>query len=692
MSAPIHQHELSDKWDDYFDQYATEEIQEVIETLEKDEYLDTVPLKIDFETVSEFDADFAHDLQNAPRDVFSAATQALEGRDEFVESPDLPVNPVEFRIQNLPKIRIREITHEYLGSLVSVDGIVQQATDPQPRFVELAFECLRCGTITRIRQSNDSLSEPHECQGCERQGPFRTDMRQTKHIHHQRLRVQESPEGLRGGKDPRSVDIHLEGDLVDLAAPGDQVTVTGRLTYPDPASTGDDDPLAQPYLIANNVETETDAFTVSNISDEDEKKIIEYANGDNPLKKVVNSIAPSIFGYQKEKTAIALQMFSGAQKPVEDKTIRGDIHVFLVGDPGTAKSQLLHFVNDIMPRSSYTTGEGSSKVGLTGAAVQSDLGDGSWTVEAGVLVLSDQGIACVDELDKLEEGTDALHSALEQQQVNIAKAGINTTMNARCGLLAAANPKYGRWEPYEPVPEQVDLPPAIVSRFDLIFVLRDEPDRDFDSQLAESVLDTNHAGQQLSAGTEPDDVEELQEPEIPLDLLQKYIMYARETVNPQLTDEAKTKLQEFYVDMRDTNSGDDGAISITARKLEASIRLAEASARVRLSDKITESDAELALDMIKESLSKVGIDPETGELDADAIETGTTKTQRDRIYTLKDVIETVEDEHDDGAPVEVVKETALEHGIEESDFEHELSKMKQKGEVYEPRSGHLRTT
>lgn len=689
MTDSLADHEHTEAWATFYDEYCKEDLTTVAEELAANSYLDAVPLQVTHEDLEAFDENFAARVKLQPETAIASAKKALGYRDAF---EDLPIEDVKYRFKDFPSHPVREITHEHLDTLVAVEGIVQQATDPQPRFTELAFECKRCESITRVPQSETKLTEPHQCRSCERQGPFETVTEMSSYIHHQRIRVQESPEGLRGGQDPRSIDVLIEAELVDMATPGDQVTVTGILTHPDPLTTDGNDPTTQPYIDSQNITTESESFATKKITDEEEERILDIARQENPTETVVNSIAPTIYGNRVEKLALALQMFSGVRKIVDDKTIRGNLHVFLVGDPGTAKSQLLQFVNETMPRASYTTGEGSSKAGLTGAAVQSDLGDGAWTIEAGVLVLSDQGIACVDELDKLDEGTDALHSALEQQKVSIAKAGINTTMNARCGLLSAANPKYGRWDEYEPIPEQVDLPAAIISRFDLIFTLKDKPDPDFDSDLANSILDTNQAGQKMASGEDAEDVEELAKPEISFELLPKYIMYARQEVTPVLTPEAKEKLHDFYVDMRSKGVGEDNAIPITARKLEALVRLAEASARIRLSEEITEEDAGLALDIVKQSLQQVGVDPETGEFDADMVETGTSNSQRDRIKNIQELIDEVAEEHENGAPEEAVYARAEDEGFDMDKLDHELDKLRKQGEVYEPSQGTLRTT
>ena len=366
-------------------------------------------------------------------------------------------------------------------------------------------------------------------------------------------------------------------------------------------------------------------------------------------------------------------------------------------------SQLLQYIREIAPRSVYTSGKGSSSAGLTAAAVRDDFGEGQqWTLEAGALVLADQGIAAVDELDKMRsEDQSAMHEALEQQSISVSKAGINATLKSRCSLLGAANPTYGRFDEYEPIGEQIDLDPPLISRFDLIFTVTDQPDAEKDAELADHILQTNYAGELNTHRTETstsnyteEEVERVTDdvsPSIDAEFLRKYVAYAQRNCFPTMTEEAKSAIQDFYVDLRAQGSDEDAPVPVTARKLEALVRLAEASARVRLSDTVTEEDTERAISIARYSLEDIGLDPETGELDADMIETGTSKSQRDRIKDIKQLIATIEDEYDEGAPVEVVIERAEEEGLDASKAEHEIDKLKQKGEVYEPRTDHLRT-
>ncbi|WP_123623711.1 LAGLIDADG family homing endonuclease [Halorubrum sp. CSM-61] len=296
----------------------------------------------------------------------------------------------------------------------------------------------------------------------------------------------------------------------------------------------------------------------------------------------------------------------------------------------------------------------------------------------------------------------AMHEGLEQQKISVSKAGINATLKARCSLLGAANPKYGRFDQYEPIGEQIDLEPALISRFDLIFTVTDSPDPEHDSRLAKHIIKTNYAGELNTQREElasseftPDQVAEVTQevaPEIDAELLRKYIAHAKRSCYPTMTEEAKELIEEFYVDLRSKGADEDAPVPVTARKLEAMVRLSEASARVRLSDTVEREDADRATDIVESCLKDIGVDPETGQFDADVVETGTSKSQRDRIKNIKGLIADVEEEFEEGAPVEEVLDRAGEIGMDPGKAEQEIEKLRTKGEVYEPKQGHLRTT
>ncbi|SDX93696.1 LAGLIDADG family homing endonuclease [Halopenitus persicus] len=1311
-------------------------------------------LYIDYDDLYQFDRDLAEDFRSQPEQLREYAEEALR----LYDLPaDVSLGRAHVRIENLPDsidIRGIRVHDDHIGTLVSVRGIVRKATDVRPKITDAAFECQRCGTMTYIPQSDGGFQEPHECQGCERQGPFRVNFDQSEFVDSQKLRIQESPEGLRGGETPQAIDVNVVDDITGKVTPGDHVTAVGVLHIEQVEQGNEKSAIFDLYMDGVSITVEDEQFEDMDITSEDVEEIIELSNDPDVYDRMTDSIAPAIYGYEEEKLSMVLQLFSGVTKHLPDGSrIRGDLHMLLIGDPGTGKSQMISYVENIAPRSVYTSGKGSSAAGLTAAAVRDDFGEGQqWSLEAGALVLADQGIAAIDELDKMrcvtgdalihlgdgrttrvrefarevaddgaieelpngrtirdvdatawtmtddgdlvrrpitavheyeapdertrvtlesgesvtathdhpffvfedgeriersaaelaegdwvyvprelptavsdggtavcstsadppanadgmspafaavlgylsgdgnvfydrsqgrygirftntdaellddfeaacrevfdaepvrhpsdrrergpdrdpqetvyvhgksaadavldagmcletydgksfpedvsagdraakaafvramadseghvdtnagnvriasasyellvgvkslllefgvsaqiqtkpkedgrvtvyyltitdadslesfgrhigftatrkddalttvrraasgdrtildvipncgdqlrrlreslrlyqsecgingttycnfengdanvsihrarrildrferrrrtaerdldglesdaswsaltgikdryhvsqrelaegikypqqrvstnwgddeplrldiatrlativeevaetdldelrslvngdvkwrrvtdvttvtEHGDDdrievlqqelagligeevstaedrarelcqrpfdagtwaelrseleafgvsmasiardigvasstvsrwfsgavttdrfdevresaadrietrrreirsvlteieerrrpkvydltvegthnflangmvvhnsedrsAMHEGLEQQKISISKAGINATLKARCSLLGAANPKYGRFDQYEPIGEQIDLEPALISRFDLIFTVTDQPDPEHDSRLARHILKTNYAGElntqreELTTSeftqAEVDDVTEEVAPAIDADLLRKYIAYAKRNCYPTMTEDAKAVIEEFYVDLRSKGADEDAPVPVTARKLEALVRLAEASARVRLSDTVDRKDADRATDIVESCLKDIGVDPETGQFDADVVETGTSKSQRDRIKNLKTLIADIEEDYEEGAPVEEVIDRADEVGMDPSKAEDEIEKLRRKGEVYEPTQNHLRTT
>lgn len=693
--------ELVDAFEQFFRNYCDNEVKQLAQQYPNEQR----SLFIDWQDLYRYDPDLADDYLNQPEQLQRYAEEALRLYDLPI---DVSLGQAHVRIRNLPDTEspeIRDIRAQNMNRLVQVRGIVRKATDVRPKIEEAAFECQLCGTLNRIPQSTGDFQEPHECQGCERQGPFQVNFDQSEFVDAQKLRVQESPEGLRGGETPQALDIHIEDDITGEVTPGDHVSAVGVLRLEQQGNQQEKSPIFDFYMEGVSVDIDEEQFEDMDITEEDKKEIVRLSTEDDIYEKMVASIAPSIYGYDQEKLAMMLQLFSGVTKQLPDGSrIRGDLHMLLIGDPGTGKSQMLGYIRNIAPRSVYTSGKGSSSAGLTAAAVRDDFGDGQqWTLEAGALVLADQGIAAVDELDKMRsEDRSAMHEALEQQQISVSKAGINATLKSRCSLLGAANPKYGRFDQYEPIAEQIDLEPALISRFDLIFTVTDNPDEEKDRNLAEHILTTNYAGELTTQQEEmtslevtTDEIEEMTEqvdPEIDAELLRKYIAYAKQNCHPRMTEEARETIRDFYVDLRLKGTDEDAPIPVTARKLEALVRLAEASARIRLSDTVEAGDAERVVEIVRTTLQDIGVDPETGEFDADIVEAGTTKSQRDRIKNIKQLISDIEAEYDDGAPMDIVLERADEIGMDQSKAEHEIDKLKQKGEVYEPSTDNLRTT
>ncbi|MCL9815904.1 minichromosome maintenance protein MCM [Natronocalculus amylovorans] len=662
-------------------------------------------LYIDYDDLYRFDRDLAEDYKTKPDQLQEYAEEGLR---LFDLPADVKLGNAHVRIKNLPEtidIRSIRVHDDHIGKLIAVQGIVRKATDVRPKVTDAAFECQRCGTMTYIPQTDGGFQEPHECQGCERQGPFRINFDQSEFIDAQKVRVQESPEGLRGGETPQSIDINVEDDITGKVTPGDHVTIVGILHIEQMSNGQEKSALFDLYMDGVSIKIEDEEFEDMDISEEDVREIVELSSDPGIYEKMVGSVAPSIYGYDEEKLAMILQLFSGVTKNLPDGSrIRGDLHMLLIGDPGTGKSQMLSYIQNIAPRSVYTSGKGSSSAGLTAAAVRDDFGDGQqWTLEAGALVLADKGIAAVDELDKMRpEDRSAMHEALEQQRISVSKAGINATLKSRCSLLGAANPKYGRFDRYEPIGEQIDLEPALISRFDLIFTVTDQPDPEHDGKLADHILKTNYAGElntqreRLTTSEftqqEVDSVTEEVAPEIDAELLRKYIAHSKRSCFPTMTDEAKQAIRDFYVDLRAKGADEDAPVPVTARKLEGLVRLSEASARIRLSDTVESEDADRVIEIVRSCLQDIGVDPETGEFDADVVETGTSKTQRDRKMSINGLIEEIAKEYENGAPYEEVLDRAAEIGIDGSKAEKEIESLKRRGEVYEPNQGYLRTT
>ncbi|MXR19957.1 minichromosome maintenance protein MCM [Halobacterium bonnevillei] len=689
--------ELVDRFEEFYRRYYSDDVAELARKYPRE----SKSLHLDWRDLYQMDPDLADDFINHPDDLKEAAEEALRLYDLPV---DVSLGQAHVRVYGLEEsTEIRAIRAEHLNSLVSVQGMVRKATDVRPKIERAVFVCQRCGAETEVPQGDAGFQEPYQCESCERQGPFKLDPERSEFVDSQKLRIQESPEGLAGGETPQSIDVHITDDITGEVTPGDHVTVSGVLRL-DQSEGSDESPVFDLYMEGLSVVIEDEEFEEMNITEEDKQQIVEISERENLYEQMVDSMAPSIYGHREAKLAMILQLFSGVTKHLPDESrIRGDLHMLLIGDPGTGKSALISYVQNIAPRSVYTSGKGSSSAGLTAAAVRDDFGDGQqWTLEAGALVLADQGVAAVDELDKMAaDDRSAMHEALEQQKISISKAGINATLKARCSLLGAANPKYGRFDQYEPIGEQIDLEPALISRFDLIFTVTDKPDPEEDAKLAEHILQTNYAGelntqreQLANSNHTADEVAaetDTVAPAIEASLLRKYIAYSRRNCYPTMTDEAKQAIEEFYVDLRAEGQGEDAPVPVTARQLEALVRLAEASARVRLSDTVEVADAERVISIVRSCLQDIGVDPETGEYDADVVETGRSKTQRDRVKNVKAIIKEIEDEFDEGAPVEEVLDRAEEVGMDADKARHEIDKLKEKGELYQPNKDHLRS-
>ena len=637
-------------------------------------------LIVDYSNFSKYDYKLAEILLDSPEEHIAVFEEAIQ---DF----DVPgaKYPIRVRFTNLPAslfVSIRNVRSKHLGKMIAIEGLIRQASDIRPKITLATFNCPSCGTKILVEQKGDKFSEPERCK-CGRKGKFTLVDKKLADI--QRLVVEEAPDSM-GGEHPKRLPVLLSEDLLSPELekkrnPGNKVSVVGILCeVPLYSSHGTRTTRYDLMVNANNIETVETEFEELETTPEEEQLIKKLAKDPKVYGLLAGSIAPSICGSDNIKEAIVLQLFGGVRKRREDGTsARGDIHIFLVGDPGSGKSEILSYVSTLAPKARYIVGKSASGAGITVAVVKDEF-TGGWALEAGALVLADKGILCLDEMDKMgKEDRSAMHSAMEQQIISVSKANIQATLNTRTTILAAANPKFGRFDPYSPLPSQIELPSTLINRFDLIFPVRDIPDRETDERIAMHVLTLHKEGGEAKGMIESD-------------LLKKYIAYARKKYNPVLTDGAIKVIKEFYVDLRNTavKAGEEiKSIPISARQLQALVRLTEAAARVRLSNKATRNDAKKAIDLLRSCMQAVGTDPETGQFDIDRITTGITATQRSNISIMRQVIEDVMEKYGKVLPMQEVIDNAVETGMDKQKAKEILDALKSKGDIFEPKQGFI---
>jgi len=658
---------------------------------------------VEFSQIEKFDPDLANYALANPTKAIDAAKEAIK----HMVSHALTNPFIHFRIKGLPRdsrIEIRKLRAKHLGSFVSVEGLVRKATEVRPRVTVAEFECARCGHRTSVDQEGMQFHEPLECSkddgGCGRGSgstKFRLLTDPSTFVDTQKIEIQEPPEGLRGGAQPERLVGYIEDDISGRVSPGDRIILSGVLKSVQKGTTVKST-LFDISVDINSIEYEEHEYEEVVITPEDEVRIRELAQSPDTFDKVIASISPTIFGYTQEKEALALQLFGGVSKVLDDGTrIRGDIHIAMIGDPGTAKSQILRYMALLAPRGIYTSGKSSSAAGLTAAAVKDEFGEGRWTLEAGALVLADKGLACIDELDKMnDQDRSSIHESLEQGTISVAKAGITATLQSRCAVLGAANPKYGRFDENRSIAEQIDLPPALLSRFDAIFTMTDRPDAEYDRQVASHILKAHRRGE-VMLHESPEKVQDVDSegimeasmglvPAMDRDFLRKYVAFSKR-ITPIMSDEAVRTLEEYYISIRKLGEAEGASVPITARQLEALIRLAESSARARLSPVVSADDANRAIRIVEYYLSKVA--SEGGRRDIDILATGTSRSQRERIYVLKSLVQQLADERR-GVSLEELVQKATSEGIGEEQVRSLLKRLSDAGEVYSPQPGYYR--
>ena len=503
---------------------------------------------------------------------------------------------------------LREINADLINKLVSVSGMVVRSSEVKPLAKKVAYKCMNCNTVTEAQLKGLVMRKPVKCSACSEK-ELEMDPESSLFIDFQMVRLQELPEDLPAGQLPHYIEVTVMSDLVDQCRPGDRIILTGIIRIEQEQVA----PQAKTSLFrlrmeGNNIEylggragsKDTRSVERIMISTEDERQIRTIASKPDAYEKLIASFAPHIYGHEPIKEAILLLIVGSVTKRLEDgSTRRGDINVLLVGDPGTAKSEMLKFTAKIAPRGLYTSGRGSTAAGLTAAVIRDK--SGIMMLEAGAVVLGDQGIVCIDEFDKIKpEDRSALHEVMEQQTCSVAKGGIVATLNARTSILSAANPIYGKYDPYKNITENVNLPVPLLTRFDLIFIVRDSPDKEKDNLVASHILEIHR------------DAEQAARPAIDIDLFSKYLSYAKQ-IEPALTPDAIDIVRSYYMDMRRIES--EGMITVTPRQLEALIRLASARSRLLLKDMVDAEDAQRAIYLVDQMMRTAGVDVNTGKTD-----------------------------------------------------------------------------
>jgi replicative DNA helicase Mcm len=634
-------------------------------------------LVVDFEQLLEFDMELSKALLEGPNDFLDASDAVLT---EITKLPGM-----RLRVKGLDKSTvIRDIRAAQVGKFIQVEGILTRSSEVKPEVKEAVFKCLRCSELNHVMQIDEVFREPLICENpnCNMRGPFKLEVESSEFRDWQSVRIQERPEELRGGRMPRQLDCIIKDDFVDKAVPGNHMVASGILRVFQEGMFRQRKTTFRKILFINHIEVMQKGVEETELSPEDEARIKEMGKDPWLRNLVIQSISPSIYGYEPVKEGIALQLFGCSPVELPDGArIRGDTHILLTGDPGTAKSEMLKWVSQVAPRGLFTSGKKATGAGLTATAVRDEIG-GGWTLEAGALVITDGGLCCIDEFDKMsDEDRGAILESLEQQTISVAKAGIIATLNTRTSVLSAANPKGGRFDRQRQISEQIDLPPVILSRFDLIFVMRDEPSAERDRTIAHHMLELHR---------EPNRVIK---PPLDVNTLRKLIIYARKSVDPKFEDEEVLKtIENFYVKWRSVAESGESPLPITPRQLEALIRLAKANARMRLSDHVTVEDANRAIKIVSFYLREAGVDTETGKIDIDVLMTGKSRSQREKLQRVLDIIKELETEYGGAAPVEQIKRAAETDGISTSFVEKMIEEELRRGHLYEPKQGMVSRT
>ena len=643
----------------------------------------SISLVVDYIDFDTFKPELAKLITNEPDEMFDAFNKAIfnvlyEIHPDYANEIQ---NNIKVRIGNYTVQKsLREINAEVINKLVGVSGMVVRSSEVKPLAKKIGYRCLNCGGITEAQLQGLVLKKPLKCSKCSEK-ELEMDPDTSIFIDFQMVRLQELPEDLPAGHLPHYLEVTVIGDLVDQCRPGDRILLTGIVRIEQELiSQQMKTSLFRLRMEGNNIEylggrtADKDNRTIERleINSEDEKHIFALARKIDAYDILISSYAPHVYGHEVIKEVILLLIVGSVTKRLEDGSARrGDINVLLVGDPGTAKSEMLKFAAKIAPRGLYTSGRGSTAAGLTAAVIRDK--SGIMMLEAGAVVLGDQGLVCIDEFDKIKpEDRSALHEVMEQQTCSVAKGGIVATLNARTSILAAANPLYGKYDPFKNITENVNLPIPLLTRFDIIYVIRDIPEKEKDHRVASHILELHRESESTGQYF------------IDIDLFSKYLAYSK-TMEPKLTVEAIDKIRDYYMKMRNVES--DGMITVTPRQLEGLVRLATARSKLLLKDYVDSDDAERAIYLIQTMLETAGVDVNTGRVDLGVLH-GKPQSEISKLKLFMEIFNALSGQ--DKSDVEekhFINELTQTGRFSEDDAKNFLNKAMQNGQIYERRSG-----
>jgi len=630
---------------------------------------------ISFRELQKYDLELAKKAAQFPED-FLAAVGDIVAELGLKSLSGEPIKPKIRIVDVSSELLIQDIGAQHLNKLVGFKGLITRRGEIQNKVELLTLVCDKCGETIKINVTNiDHL--PKKCPICKKGNLIRR-YRESEFKDVQLIEIQELLERVDPGAPAAKIIGMLDGDLINRFVPGDIVEVTGIIRLNYDAQYKKKKQFFPRYVEILGMKRVRRDFESIEVTPEEVKRFQEMAQDIEIERKLAESIFPDIYGYPEVKRALLLQLLGGTKnkKTPSGTPLRANIHVLLIGDPGIAKTRMIQQVLSLAPKSIFVSGKTVSGVGLTASVEKDELSGQGWTLKAGALVLASGGIVGIDEFDKIdEEDRAALHEVMESGTVSIAKAGIVATLKADTTVLAAANPKYGRFQFNKPIPEQFNIPPSLLSRFDLIFPLMDVLNEERDRELAEHIIG-------LHSGEGPK-----KEVYYDRETLKKYIAYARKHIHPKMTKEAASHIRDYYVKLR--KEGEQaGTVPITPRYLEGIIRLAEANAKARLSEYVEIRDAQSAIYLMGYMMDSIMKDPETGKLDVDLLATGTTKSKRDKYSLLDDLLRKL---GKDGQEVEIAKfkEEAERYGITSREVDEYLLQLEKNGEIIRPRPGFI---